>query len=330
MTGPAEWFHHIESHPAAEVFRPLEGAEWEAFLADVRENGVDTPVVTTAGSGEGPPLLVDGRQRIRAAIEAGLKFVPRRVLPFKADPVRAALRLNNMRRHDSIDDRARAADAISALSTAGGDRRSKDHSAPGQNDRPVTQKEAAREMGVSVRQVARAAKVRKEGSPELQQKVKAGEVSLREAEEIISDTPAVPAREVVEAPAPEEEVGKLPVARKDAESLAPWIDRLKPLAEKVEGCSYLENEAEQQYEAVKEHWERQVTAARAEAKRIVAEAKAAQKAALEKVLESTGWGEKLDALEKAEAAMEAVYEAAAQAGVDRFALEDHFQNRGMG
>ncbi len=53
-------------HPAAGCFRPLTGADWKDFLADVRAKGVLHPAIVAAG------VMLDGLQRQRACLQLGI------------------------------------------------------------------------------------------------------------------------------------------------------------------------------------------------------------------------------------------------------------------
>lgn len=58
----------LEFHPLTNLFPLIEGQEFEALVADVREHGVREPVVLFEGK------ILDGRNRYRAAQAAGVEF----------------------------------------------------------------------------------------------------------------------------------------------------------------------------------------------------------------------------------------------------------------
>lgn len=55
--------------------RNRQGAEWDAFVADVKANGVRSPIFVTVDPGE-KPKISEGNHRRDAAVEAGLTHVP--------------------------------------------------------------------------------------------------------------------------------------------------------------------------------------------------------------------------------------------------------------
>lgn len=55
--------------------RARQGADWEAFVDDVRQNGVREPIFVTVDHGSAP-VISEGNHRLDAAIEAGVADVP--------------------------------------------------------------------------------------------------------------------------------------------------------------------------------------------------------------------------------------------------------------
>jgi hypothetical protein len=57
----------LRFHPAANTFPPMEGAEFDALVADIKTNGQIFPILTYEG------MILDGRNRYRACLAAGVE-----------------------------------------------------------------------------------------------------------------------------------------------------------------------------------------------------------------------------------------------------------------
>jgi hypothetical protein len=84
-----------EFHPLAEIFPVIEGDEFDALVADIRKQGILEPITLYEGR------ILDGRNRYRAALEAGHKFSERDFVQLKAglDPREFVYSTNIQRRH---------------------------------------------------------------------------------------------------------------------------------------------------------------------------------------------------------------------------------------
>lgn len=100
-------------HPAANAFPLLTGTYYKELVADIRANGVNQPVTVIED------MLLDGRNRVRAAQEAGrADDIPIVVLPPNADAVAVVASLNIHRRHLTQSQRAHAASELIRLAQA--------------------------------------------------------------------------------------------------------------------------------------------------------------------------------------------------------------------
>jgi hypothetical protein len=85
----------LRFHPLADIFPLLEGAEFDALVADIKKRGVREDITLYEGK------ILDGRNRYRAAIKAGLKygkhFGP--VHYIGDDPTGLVISRNILRRH---------------------------------------------------------------------------------------------------------------------------------------------------------------------------------------------------------------------------------------
>jgi ParB-like chromosome segregation protein Spo0J len=102
-------------HPFANIFPLLEGAEFDALVADIKANGLYDPVVMYDGK------VLDGRNRWRAC--QVLEISPNTVPYEGADPLAFVIAKNLKRRHLDESQRAMVAAKLATLSH-GGDRKS--------------------------------------------------------------------------------------------------------------------------------------------------------------------------------------------------------------
>lgn len=86
--------YKLPVHPAANVFPMLDKQELEDLAADIKQNGLQHPVVI--GEVNGTEMLIDGRNRLAACKIAGVKPETRRLE--NGDPVDLIRSLNLMRR----------------------------------------------------------------------------------------------------------------------------------------------------------------------------------------------------------------------------------------
>ena len=191
-------------HPLAEIFPLITGREFEELKKDIAQNGVREAIVIYDSQ------ILDGRNRFRACQEVGV--TPDFVEYDGDDPLQYVISLNLHRRHLSEGQRSDVAASIANLpvgrpsvSLAGWECHSCDWGCPEEwdychnckEDRPesipsiegVSQSDAAELMNVSVASVERAAKVQREGVPELRGKVKEGKVSVSAAADVATLDP---------------------------------------------------------------------------------------------------------------------------------------------
>lgn len=197
-------------HPAAAVFPPIEGEEFDLLVASIREKGLNKDIVLDP---EG--RILDGRNRLRACEAAGV--VPRFTTYTGDDPV-DFVRLQNLRRRD-LNPSQRAAiglelDGMEEQQAAKERQRESGRlhgkgagpkvTAPGQylSGTPGEAAEKiAEKAGVSTRTVYRLQRVQRE-RPELLDRVIAGDLSAKGAIREL-EAPTVRVRAVTRVPEPE-------------------------------------------------------------------------------------------------------------------------------
>lgn len=169
----------MKYHPLADVFPLIEGAEFDALVADVAKQGLLEAIVTLDGD------ILDGRNRYRACVAAGVE--PHFEVFEGADPVAFVVSKNVARRHLDESQRAIAAAKIAVLQR--GDNQHASIEAP-------SQAKAATLLNVSRSGVQRAREVLTDGTPELVKAVEAGRVSVSAAADVAT-LPKVEQTEIV-------------------------------------------------------------------------------------------------------------------------------------
>lgn len=155
-----------ELHSAADLFPEMQEQEFEEFKADIGKNGLRMPILRYQGK------VVDGRHRLRACTELGV--IPRfeeMEAANDAEVNHAVVSINLHRRHLTESQRALIAARL-ANSRVG----TNQHTAGA-----VSQKAAAKDLGVSVDSVSRGKKVLSNGIPELVKAVAAGRIDISKA-----------------------------------------------------------------------------------------------------------------------------------------------------
>lgn len=178
--------NEMQPHPAAEIFPLMTGADFDALVADIRDNGQREPIIVHDG------LILDGRNRYRACRQLG---VEPETLDWhgSGSPVAFVVSMNLRRRHLNESQRAMVAKRLANL-PHGGDRRS-DQAA---NLPLVSQAEAAKTLHVSERAVRHAAVVQEKAAPELVAAVERGDIPVSTAADLV-DLPKARQREIASA-----------------------------------------------------------------------------------------------------------------------------------
>jgi hypothetical protein len=93
MTARAVAPKSLRFHPLADLFPLMEGAEFDALVADIKKNGLHYPIFLYEGK------ILDGRNRYRACLEAGFEPATRNGDSWIGDPAGFVISRNIHRRH---------------------------------------------------------------------------------------------------------------------------------------------------------------------------------------------------------------------------------------
>jgi ParB-like chromosome segregation protein Spo0J len=164
-------------HPVSELFPLMEGPDFEALVADIREHGLQQPIVRHPDGS-----ILDGRNRFLACQRLGLPCPHVQWTGESGTEIHYVVSVNMHRRHLTAAQRAMIATEIATLP--------KGVRQIGTCADVPTQAQAAVMLGVSPRAVGLAAKIQDEAPPEAVEAVKRGEMSLREAVQKIPEKPS--------------------------------------------------------------------------------------------------------------------------------------------
>lgn len=178
----------LKVHPAADIFPLLEGAEFDALVADIREHGQREPILTDA---EG--VILDGRNRWRACEQLGIK--PRTEVWYgKPEEVIAlVVSLNIVRRHLDASLRAVLSDKVEEMFAAEAKERQRAAGREHGRGQKLQQKvaeavhvqardKAAKATGANRQYVSDVKALRKE-EPELYEAVASGKLTVHQAKQ---------------------------------------------------------------------------------------------------------------------------------------------------
>jgi hypothetical protein len=185
---------HLTFHPLANVFPLLEGAEFDALVADIAASGLCEPVWLYQG------LILDGRNRHRACQALGYDCPTRDYAGH--DPVGFVISMNLRRRH--LDDSQRAMVGARLATLPRGANQHAEISAP-------TQQDVATLLHVSADSIQAARKVQREGVPEVIAAVDTGAIAVSAAVPLTALPREVQPLALEEAT--REVIGKKPTAR---------------------------------------------------------------------------------------------------------------------
>jgi hypothetical protein len=185
----------MESHPAAKLFPLMEGEQFAAFKADIKEHGQRDPIIVFDGK------ILDGRNRYTACEQLGVEPDVSEVSAeyIGNDPIAFVVSSNLHRRHLTASQRSMAgADAKAAYAeaakgrqrAAGGNKKALVAPVPeALGEKGRARDYAAKLVGVGGRSITSAETVIKGGCEELEQAVREGRVPVKVAEQVVRKIP---------------------------------------------------------------------------------------------------------------------------------------------
>ncbi len=184
----------MQFHEAANIF-PLDDEHLDELAEDIKQHGLQIPIEQMDGK------IIDGRRRWLACEKAGVRpdIIPVSV----EDPIAYVMSLNLHRRHLTVSQAAMCAQRARKMyddaakerqKAAGGDRKSNGAKSLQDNCPEAISKGQARDQvgetfGVSGKSVDRAAKVIKDGIPEIAEAVDSNEITIFKASQIVANPP---------------------------------------------------------------------------------------------------------------------------------------------
>jgi hypothetical protein len=168
----------FEVHPAANIFPMIKGAAFKELVDDIRDNGINEPIVFWNGK------LLDGRNRSMACLEIGIDPLDHAIdIDPGTDPVAFVLSANLYRRHLNETERESVGAKVATLKH--GDNQ---HSR-GDATNVASKKEAAELLNVTVKGIERNKSARKTGCDELVESLDAGEIPSSTAAKFVKAIP---------------------------------------------------------------------------------------------------------------------------------------------
>jgi ParB-like chromosome segregation protein Spo0J len=171
----------LEFHPLADLFPLMEGEEFDSFVASIKQDGQNEPIVLFDGK------ILDGRNRYRACTALGAEPV---TVEFEElvsagkikinNPVRYVMSMNIHRRHLNASQRALIAAEIANLSVGNPHRTESGQFAPivGAATIGVSQADTAKILNVHRTTVVDAKMLLEKGTPEQIQAVRSGKAAV--------------------------------------------------------------------------------------------------------------------------------------------------------
>ena len=176
----------MQFHEAANIF-PLDDEHLDELAEDIKQHGLQIPIEQMDGK------IIDGRRRWLACEKAGVRpdIIPVSV----EDPIAYVMSLNLHRRHLTVSQAAMCAQRARKMydeAAAERKKRKPKDSVPDncpEQTRCDARDQVGETFGVSGKSVDRAAKVIKDGIPEIAEAVDSNEITIFKASQIVANPP---------------------------------------------------------------------------------------------------------------------------------------------
>jgi DNA modification methylase len=163
----------LKFHEAANIFPLLDERSFDGLVDDIRENGLREPIKIFDG------LVLDGRNRYRACLQAGVKPKFEHVKP--SDTISYVLSLNLHRRHLDTSQRSMVAAKMATLKNGANQYKKEDSSKPKEEGTQICApsiEEAAKALNVSPRSVNQAKQIIAQATPEVVKAIEDGKLTV--------------------------------------------------------------------------------------------------------------------------------------------------------
>jgi len=186
----------IMTHPTFANLLPIDQDLQGSITLDMRLYGfyLSRPLSMAVWPGQELPVLADGYARLRAAFEAGITHVPVviRYFPSELAAIQHAICLQAKRRTTTDGALYRLCEPYDRLMDRGGDRRSeearsKGKSVPFESEPSRSSQWTAQLLGCNYKKVEKIRKIRKDGTPEIQEAVKNDRMKINRAYNLIRE-----------------------------------------------------------------------------------------------------------------------------------------------
>lgn len=165
----------MQAHPAAEIFPMMSGADFDALVADIRDNGQREPIIIYDGQ------ILDGRNRYRACEMLGIKLATEQ-WDRKGTPEAFVISMNLHRRHLNESQRAMIGGRLATLKKGDVATQNVDFVAKTRDQQiyrpPIIAAKAAQLLNVGIATVQHAKTVLNNGTSEEIASVDRGEASV--------------------------------------------------------------------------------------------------------------------------------------------------------